>query len=168
MVVVRTSDTTVVTACDAVSQGRAWRATRALAPVLSDPARRTPDVVLLAATAAGEWRGWDEVDSLLTGQPWIDTLQAGRGRVLLARSALEQGEDSIARLHAEAAVASALDARERGRRMVILARALDRLGVRDSARASYVRASRGLPEISDWLILRAAALTPDANRRRPL
>jgi soluble lytic murein transglycosylase len=168
MVVVRTSDTTVVTACDAVSQGRAWRATRALAPVLSDPARRTPDVVLLAATAAGEWRGWDEVDSLLTGQPWIDTLQAGRGRVLLARSALEQGEDSIARVHAEAAVASATDARERGRRMVILARALDRLGVRDSARASYVRASRGLPEISDWLILRAAALTPDANRRRPL
>jgi soluble lytic murein transglycosylase len=168
MVVVRTSDTTVVTACDAVSQGRAWRATRALAPVLDDPARRTPDVVLLAATAAGEWRGWEEVDSLLAGQPWIDTLQAGRGRVLLARSALEQGEDSIARVHAEAAVASATDARERGRRMVILARALDRLGVRDSARASYVRASRGLPEISDWLILRAAALTPDANRRRPL
>jgi soluble lytic murein transglycosylase len=168
MVVVRTSDTTVVTACDALAQGRAWRATRALAPVLSDPARRTPDVVLLAATAAGEWRGWDEVDSLLTGQPWLDTLQAGRGRVLLARSALEQGEDSIARAHAEAAVASATDARERGRRMVILARALDRLAVRDSARASYVRASRGIPEIADWLILRAAALTPDPDRRRPL
>lgn len=168
MVVVRTADTTVVTACDALAQGRAWRATRALAPVLHDPQRRTPDVVLLAATAAGEWRGWDEVDSLLTGQPWIDTLQAGRGRVLLARSALEQGEDSLARVHAEAAVASATDSRERGRRMVILARALDRIGVRDSARASYVRASRGLPDISDWLILRAAALTPGANRRRPL
>ena len=168
MVVVRTSDTTVVAACDALAQGRAWRATRALAPVLADPLRRNPDVVLLAATAAGEWRGWDEVDSLLTGQPWIDTVQNGRGRVLLARSALEQEHDSLARMHAEAAVASATDARERGRRMVILARALDRLGVRDSARASYVRASRGLPEISDWLILRAAALTPDADRRRPL
>ncbi|MFL5561503.1 MAG: transglycosylase SLT domain-containing protein [Gemmatimonadaceae bacterium] len=168
MVVVRTADTTVVTACDALAQGRAWRASRALAPVLHDPQRRTPDVVLLAATAAGEWRGWDEVDSLLTGQPWIDTLQAGRGRVLLARSALEQGEDSLARVHAEAAVASATDSRERGRRMVILARALDRIGIRDSARASYVRASRGLPDISDWLILRAAALTPDASRRRPL
>lgn len=168
MVVVRTADTTVVAACDALAQGRAWRATRALAPVLNDPARRTPDVVLLAATAAGEWRGWDEVDSLLTGQPWLDTLQNGRGRVLLARAALEQGEDSLARVHAEAAVASATDSRERGRRMVILARALDRLAVRDSARASYVRASRGLPEISDWLILRAAALTPDPDRRRPL
>ena len=168
MVVVRTSDTTVVAACDALAQGRAWRATRALAPVLDDPRRRTPDVVLLAATAAGEWRGWDEVDSLLSGQPWLDTLQNGRGRVLLARSALEQGKDSLARVHAELAIASATDPRERGRRMVILARALDRLAVRDSARATYVRASRGLPEISDWLILRAAALTPDPSRRRPL
>ena len=168
MVVVRTSDTTVVAACDALAQGRAWRASRALDPVMSDPARRTPDVVLLAATAAAEWRGWVEVDSLLTGQPWIDTLQTGRARVLLARSALEQGEDSLARVNAEASVAGAGDARERGRRMVILARALDRIGARDSARASYVRASRGLPEISDWLILRAAALTPDADRRRPL
>jgi soluble lytic murein transglycosylase len=168
MAVVRTNDTTVVAACDALAQDRAWRATRALAPVMSDPARRTPDVVLLAASAAAQWRGWIEVDSLLIGQPWLDTLQAGRGHVLLARSALEQGEDSLARLHAEAAVARAGDARERGRRMVILARALDRLGARDSARASYVRASRGLPEISDWLILRAAALTPGAARRRPL
>ena len=168
MVVVRTSDTTVVAACDALAQGRAWRASRALEPVMTDPIRRTPDVVLLAATAAAEWRGWREVDSLLTGQPWIDTLQTGRARVLLARSALEQGEDSLARLHAEAAVGGAADPRERGRRMVILARALDRLGARDSARASYVRASRGLPEISDWLILRAAAITPDADRRRPL
>ncbi len=170
MVVVRTSDTTVVAACDALAQGRAWRASRALAPVMSNPLRRTPDVVLLAAAAAAEWRGWDEVDSLLTGQPWIDTLQAGRGRVLLARSALEQGKDSLARRHAEAAVVSAAGPRERGRRMVLLARALDRIGgaARDSARASYVRASRGLPEISDWLILRAAAITPDPDRRRPL
>ena len=170
MVVVRTSDTTVVAACDALAQGRAWRASRALAPVMNDPVRRTPDVVLLAATAAAEWRGWDEVDSLLTGQPWIDTLQTGRARVLLARSALEQGDDSLARVNAEAAVSRAADPRERGRRMVILARALDRLGgaARDSARASYVRASRGLPEISDWLILRAAAITPDPDRRRPL
>ena len=106
MVVVRTSDTTVVAACDALAQGRAWRASRALEPVMSDPARRTPDVVLLAATAAAEWRGWNEVDSLLAGQPWIDTLQTGRARVLLARSALEQGEDSLARFNAEASVAA--------------------------------------------------------------
>ena len=103
MVVVRTDDSTVVAACDALAQRRAWRATRALVPVLRDPLRRTPDVVLLAATAAAQWGGWAEVDSLLTGAAWLDTLQRGRGRVLLARSALEQGEDSLARVHAEGA-----------------------------------------------------------------
>ena len=165
MVVVRTADSTVVTACDELAQGRAWRATRTLEPVLADPVRRTPDVVLLAAAAAAEWQGWREVDALLNNQPWLDTLQAGQGRVLLARAALETGNDSLARVHAEASVATAHDAAERARRFVILARALDRLMRVDSARASYLTAARGLPLIADWLALRAAALTPSAKSR---
>ncbi|HEX2778273.1 MAG TPA: transglycosylase SLT domain-containing protein, partial [Gemmatimonadaceae bacterium] len=168
MVVVRTSDTTVVAACDALAQGRAWRATRMLTPVLEDPGRRTPDVVLLAAAAAAEWQGWGEVTALLAGQSWLDTLQAGRGRVLLARAALESGADSVARHHAEASIGSARDPRERARRLVILARALDRLGQRDSARSTYILASHGLPSISDWLLLRAASLTIGSAARRPL
>ncbi|NUR20137.1 MAG: hypothetical protein HOQ12_11450, partial [Gemmatimonadaceae bacterium] len=111
MMVVRTSDSTVVAACDALAQGRPWRASRALVPVLRDPQRRTPDVVLLAATAAAEWTGWKEVRDLLAGEPWVDTVQAGRGRVLLARAALETGADSLARVHAEASIASARDPR---------------------------------------------------------
>ena len=166
MVVVRTSDSTVVTACDELAQGRAWRATRTLEPVLADPVRRTPDVVLLAAAAAAEWQGWEEVNQLLDNQPWIDTLQAGRGRVLLARSALETGADSVARMHIEASLATPRDPAERARRMVILARALDRLTFTDSARASYIAAAHGLPLISDWLMLRAAALTPSGETRR--
>ena len=166
MMVVRTSDSTVVAACDALAQGRSWRASRTLAPVLDDPARRTPDAVLLAAAAAAEWTGWSEVNALLAGQPWLDTLQAGRGRVLLARAALETGDDSLARVHAEASIASARDPRERARRLVILARALDRLAMRDSARSTYILASHGLPAISDWLLLRAAALTPGPRARR--
>ncbi|HEX8849023.1 MAG TPA: transglycosylase SLT domain-containing protein [Gemmatimonadaceae bacterium] len=168
MMVVRTSDSTVVAACDALAQGRPWRASRTLVPVLDDPARRTPDAVLLAAAAAAEWTGWKEVDDLLADQPWIDTLQAGRGRVLLARAALEMGADSLARVHAEASIPTARDPRERARRLVLLARALDRLGLRDSARSTYLLASHALPSISDWLLLRAAALTPGPRARRPL
>ena len=168
MMVVRTSDSTVVAACDALAQGRPWRASRTLVPVLDDPARRTPDAVLLAAAAAAEWTGWTEVNDLLSGQPWLDTLQAGRGRVLLARAALETGADSLARVHAEASIATARDPRERARRLVLLARALDRLGMRDSARSTYLLASHALPTISDWLLLRAAALTPGPRARRPL
>ena len=165
MVVVRTADSTVVTACDELAQGRAWRATRTLEPVLADPVRRTPDVVLLAAAAAAEWQGWQEVTELLDSQPWLDTLQAGRGRVLLARAALETGADSVARLHAEASIARAHDPAERARRTVILARALDRLTYFDSARSAYLTAARGLPLIADWLSLRAAALTPSSKTR---
>ena len=168
MMVVRTSDSTVVAACDALAQGRPWRASRALVPVLRDPQRRTPDVVLLAATAAAEWTGWKEVRDLLAGEPWVDTVQAGRGRVLLARAALETGADSLARVHAEASIASARDPRDRARRLVILARALDRLDMRDSARATYLLASHALPSISDWLLLRAAALTPGVRGRSTL
>ena len=165
MVVVRTADSTVVTACDELAQGRAWRATRTLEPVLADPVRRTPDVVLLAAAAAAEWQGWQEVAQLLDSQPWLDTLQAGRGRVLLARAALETGADSVARLHAEASIARAHDPAERARRTVILARALDRLTVFDSARSAYLAAAHDLPLISDWLSLRAAALTRSSKVR---
>ncbi|HEX2717191.1 MAG TPA: transglycosylase SLT domain-containing protein [Gemmatimonadaceae bacterium] len=168
MVVVRTADSTVVAACDALAQRRAWRATRLLEPVLADQARRTPDVVLLAATAAAELQGWGEVARLLEPVSWIDTVQAGRGRVLLARAALERGLDSLARVYAEAAVGTARDVPERARRTVILARALDRLAVRDSARDAYVAAARGLPEIADWLYLRAAALTPRKQGREAL
>ncbi len=168
LVVVRTGDSTVVAACDALAQGRAWRATRALDPVLADASRSTPDVVLLAATAAAEWSGWSEVARLLEPVAWIDTVQAGRGRVLLARAALERGLDSLARVHAEAALHTARDVRERARRHVILARALDRLAARDSARDAYVAAARGIPEIADWLYLRAAALTPRRQGREAL
>ena len=168
MFVVRTSDSTVVAACDALAQRRAWRATRLLEPVLADAARRTPDVVLLAATAAAEWQGWSEVARLLEPVSWIDTVQAGRGRVLLARAALERGLDSLARVYAEAAVGTARGPQERARRTVILARALDRLAARDSARDAYVAAARGLPEIADWLYLRAAALTPRRQGREAL
>lgn len=165
MVVVRTADTTVVAACDALAQGRAWRATRTLEPVLRDAARRTPDVVLLAAAAAAQWAGWSEVFALLGNQPWIDSHQAGRARVLLARASLETGADSLARVHASAAVAATGNERERALRRVLLARAFDRLRMRDSARAAYEVAGRGLPEIADWLRLRSAALQRSARER---
>ena len=48
-----------------------------------------PAAVYLAATAASRWGGWPEVSRLLTGERWLDSLYEGRGRLLLARAALE-------------------------------------------------------------------------------
>ena len=162
------SDSTLRAAARALQSGRPWHATELLEPVVRDPARRTPDAVLLAAEAAAAWGGWARVDALLASETWLDSLQDGRGRTLLARAALERDEARAAAGHARLAMERAPSDRERGARTVTLARALDRLDVRDSAAAAYEAAAEALPEIGDWLRLRAAGVTPDSVDRARL
>jgi soluble lytic murein transglycosylase len=163
------ADSTLVAAERALASGHAWQATRLLAPVLRDPARRTPAALLLGARAAAGWDGWSEVDRLLRGQPWLGTEFAGAGYELLARSALERGSDTVsAAAYADSSLRHAAAPRDRATRTVLLARALDRLNQRDSARANYERASQQLREISDWLLIRAAGVTDDSASRARL
>ncbi len=162
---------TVRSAAAAIAQGSPWTASRALMPLLGRPETHTADVVLLAARAAAEWEGWSEVDRLLAGAPWIDTALAGEGRELLARSALASNglpAAERARAHAEAALRTATDRRARGVRHVLLARALDRLDRREEARAAYERATASLPQVGDWLRLRAAGVTEGPDARNAL
>lgn len=162
------SDSVVLAATRALDEGRPWRATRILAPALDDSVRRTPEVVLVAARAAAGWGGWTQVDQLLSDAPWLDSLAGGEGRVLLTRSALRRDADSTALRNARRAVAAAEGKVARGERLVLLARALDRLDVMDSAAAAYSEASELLPEIGDWLRLRAAGVTVSVDRRAAL
>ena len=148
----------------ALAAGQPWRASRLLAPVLRDSASRTPDVLLLAAEAAGAWNGWSEVEKLLGGADWVDAKDGGRGRELLARAALDRSADQEAVRHARLAVADAAPA-SRGVRLVLLARAYDRLEERDSAAAVYARAALALPAIADWLAFRQVAVTGDSTAR---
>jgi peptidoglycan lytic transglycosylase len=149
-----------------VRQGHPWLATQLLAPVLRDPKRRSDAAVLLAARAAAGWEGWDEVERLLARETWIDAKYDGEARELLARSALEKGNDTVAVAHARAAVLQSKDQHARAIRNVFLARALDRLNQGDSSRVSYERAAADLPEAADWLELRAAGVTADASDRQ--
>ncbi len=159
-------DTVLAAATVALARGLPWRASAILAPLVADSIRRSPDAVLLAATAASRWRGWREVRDLLLHEPWLDSLSGGEGRALLARAALELGDDSAAADHAAAAAARGPDVRAPA--LVVLARALERLDARDSAAASYVRAAQLVPEAGDWLRLRAAGLTADSAVRAEL
>lgn len=161
-------DTALAAATVALERGLPWRASAILAPLVADSTRRSPDAVLLAATAASRWRGWREVRELLSGEFWLDSLAGGEGRRLLARAALELGDDSTAAGHAAAAVDAAPGPEARGPALVVLARALERLDARDSAAASYVRAAQLLPEAADWLRLRAAGLAADSGVRAQL
>jgi soluble lytic murein transglycosylase len=159
-----TAGPAVAAARSALAGGQPWRASRLLAPVLRDSAGRTPEVVLLAAEAASRWDGWREVERLLAGAGWLDAREEGRGRELLARAALDRGADSVAVGHARLAVADAAPA-ARGVRLVLLARAYDRLEQRDSAAAVYARAALALPAIADWLAFRQVAVTGDSAAR---
>lgn len=158
-------DSVILAATRALDEGRPWRATQILAPVLGDSARRTPVVVLTAARAAAGWGGWSEVNRLLADSPWLDSVDSGVGRMLLTHSALERGEDTLALEYARRAVVSASEGKSEGGRLVLLARAYDRLDDLDSARLAYTRAVPMLPAIADWLRLRAAGVTSDSEQR---
>lgn len=165
---VPTTDEDVRAAQVELAEGRAWRATRRVYPALREPARRTPEALLVAARSAAAWRGWTLVNAMLAHEPWIDSRFGGEARELLARAALERGDATAAREHAEAALRAATEPAARSLRHVLLARALDRLDLRDSAALAYRRAADGLPAARDWLVLRAAGSTRDAKERERL
>lgn len=154
-------------ASQALDQGRSWQATQLLRPVVADLTRATPDAALLAARAAAGWNGWTSVTRLLTGRTWPDPVAEGTARELLGRAALERRADREAAEHFLRAVEGATTPRTTGIRSALLARALERLQLADSAAAQYQRAAGLLPEVAEWLRLRAAALIPDrAGRER--
>ncbi|HET7600276.1 MAG TPA: hypothetical protein VFK09_08275, partial [Gemmatimonadales bacterium] len=158
-------DSSMSAASRALARGLPWRATRILDAVVRDPVARTPDAVYLAATAAARWGGWSAVERLLASEAWLDTLYGARGRVMLARAVLEQGRDSLALAHAALAADEAADPEVRGAALVVMARGLEGVDARDSAAGAWLRASRLLPGVSDWLRLRAAGVIADSAAR---
>src|SRR5687767_11531361 len=158
-------DSVLISAATALQSGRPWRATQILEPVLRDSAQRTPERVLLAARAAAAWGGWSHIDRYLLGASWLDSRFDGLGRELLARAATARREDTLALRHARLALDATANPRERGVRRVLIARALDRMDSLDHAASEYTESATLLPEVADWLRLRAAGVTRDSSTR---
>ncbi len=155
----------------ALRAGDPWRATRLLTPALQDPQTRTPEVLIAAARAAAGWEGWPTVERLLKDQDWLDGRFDRLGRRLLAEAALADGRTADAMTQVRLALVPTLLPRtdeEMARRWIVLARGHERLSAWDSAGAAYVRAAALFPELSDWLALRAAGVTPDSAARARL
>lgn len=161
------SSPAVAAAEEALRVARPWKATMRLAAAMRSPATQPSDAVIVAATAAAQWEGWSEVRRLLDGRSWLDSAQQGCGLALLARAALEQGDAQAALDYATRAVEHR-DAADIGMRFLLRARALDRLKRDDEARAAYLDAASHLSQVSDWLVLRAAGVTHDAEARAAL
>ncbi len=160
----------LLSADSAMLAGRPWHASQILAPALSSAVTRTPDAVMLAARAAAAWRGWATVEHLLDHQPWLDSRFDRLGERLLAQAALadQRNLDALAHSLAASAQPSGRTAAEQALRLVLLARSYDRLDQLDSAAALYRQAAGLLPDIADWLWLRAAGVTADSMARLAL
>lgn len=161
------ADSVVGAASRAINDGRPWQATRLLSNLVRDQTNRPPSVLLAAARAAAQWEGWGSVVRLLDREPWLDRYGDGLGHALLGRALIERSQSEAALPHTRRAVALA-PASERGDRLVLHGRALDRANQLDSAAATYLAAAEALPLIRDWLLLRAAGVTTDSGARRAL
>lgn len=151
----------------ALDSGQAWHATVLLRPLLRDPASRSQEIDLLAATAAAGWEGWSEVERILGRARWLDLDFGGAARALLARAALARGDSVAAAGHARLALGSAVPESLPARHL-LLARAFERTGAADSAAVHYRAAWDGFPDLADWLALRLAAVTNDSAARQAL
>ncbi len=156
----------------AIISRRPIAAERLLKAKLATGTAPSASAVLLAAEAATLRKAWPDVIALLRNQPWIDSAAGGYGHLLLARAALEQSPrsasfDSLASHHAEQATRHR-DDMVRGSAVLMLARALDRARDDNAAAARYREAATALPDIHDWLLLRAAVVTADRSARRGL
>jgi soluble lytic murein transglycosylase len=154
----------------ALLAGQPWRATQILTPLLADARTRTPDAVILAARAAAAWEGWPTVRRLLEHETWLDTKFDRLGRRLMAEADLAEFHNPQAVVDAVAAVAGGTkrDRDEQAKRLVLLARAYDRLDELDSAAAVYRQARPLLPDLADWMALRIATVTRDSAARAAL
>lgn len=136
----------------ALAEGRYWHASRLLEKV---EGARPPTIVLAARADAG--RGaWTEVVRRLEPQVWIDSVESGLGRALLARAWLETGHHERAARNFEIYLRYALGREARAYAEIGLARALASLGRGHEAATAYARGSELLPPLEPWLALRAA------------
>jgi peptidoglycan lytic transglycosylase len=158
-------DSVLLAAQLALDRGLPWRASQMLEPIVRDSVRRAPDAILLAANAAARWGGWSQVQRLVASVAWKGTPAAGSADLLASRAAVELGSDSLAAAQARAAAKELADPLRRAEAMIVLGRALDRLGQSDSAAVVYDSAAALAQQVGDWLRLRGASLTADSAQR---
>lgn len=123
-----------------VAVGRYWHATRILRRYAESETLRPPELLLLAQAEAGRG-GWGAALSILEGAEWLDELEGGGGRLLLAR-ALEEADRWEEAAASYAAYRTLVDVGD---------------GIAPGLRRALVMARAGLPDVAEEL--RALART---------
>jgi soluble lytic murein transglycosylase len=131
------------------------------ARLTTGPTEARAEDVLMAARAGASARAWPSVLRLLTERSWLDSVNAGEGRLLIAHALNAEGEPRAAITSFEKALASqnaarlAPSSRARMEALVGLAQAYERIGQYAEAAARYAEAATGYPSLEPWLLLSA-------------
>ena len=149
-------DSTVDSARAEFEAGRYWHASRLLRDLVGDGAVLTPADVLLLARADAGWENWNGVLAGLEGVDWLDRIERGEGRLLLAR-ALEAAErwDEAAR-HYERFRSTGAMAEEAAWAASREAQVAARAGLWVPMLDALEAAGRSSPELSEWTVLQLA------------
>lgn len=160
----RSPDSALDSAKAEILVGRYWHASRILRGRNSSDSGSDPQSVLLLARADAGWRNWQGVLDGLEGADWLDDLEGGEGRLMLARG-LEEVErwDEAAESYrhfrsldqppTEAAPWAA--SRE--------ARAAARAGLWAPVLSALEATGRGSPVLASWTVLALAGLAAEAG-----
>ena len=149
-------DPTVDSARAEFEAGRFWHASRILRGRGADEAALTPPEVLLLARADAGWNSWDDVLAELEGADWLDRIEGGEGRLLLAR-ALEAAErwDEAARQYQRFRSTGAI-AKETPWAASREARVAARAGLWVPMLGALEAVGRHSSELSKWTVLQMA------------
>ena len=148
-----TADPTVDSARAEFEAGRFWHSSEMLREHAAGGAVLTPSEVLLLARADAGWKNWAAVLAGLEGADWLDGIEGGEGRLLLARAlqAAEQWDraaEQYARFRSIGALASEIPwaaSRE--------AQGAARAGLWVPMLTALNAAGRSSPELSRWTVL---------------
>jgi len=148
----------------ALQQKRYFHASLILREYLATTKDTTPEDLLLSARAEAGWGDWERVESLLSGQKWLDRLEGADGWRLLGRSLYEAGklESSVQSFSRYIELATEVPPAERGIAELYRAHALRRLND-PAAIPAYRRAAALLPDAADWIALNAVEIAAEAG-----
>ena len=153
---VDTPDPVVDSARAEFEAGRFWHASEMLREHGAGGAVLTSSEVLLLARADAGWKNWDAVLAGLEGADWLDGMEGGEGRLLLAR-ALEEAErwDEAAQQYVRFRSVGAL-ASETPWAASREARVAARAGLWGPMLTALEQAGQGSQELLEWTVLQLA------------
>ncbi len=147
------SDPTVDSARAEYRAGRYWHASEMLRDRVAEGATATPSEMLLLARADAGWKNWEGVVAGLDGADWLDGIEDGGGRLLLARGleSAERWEEAVQHYQRFRSTGGVVE--ETGWAASREAQVAARAGLWEPMFSALAEAGRRSTQLSQWTVL---------------